>query len=43
MSADELVDSLVIIALNFYKSCPIYNFGSDKAILNHDLAKKIAG
>lgn len=42
MSADELVDSLIIIALNSDKSCPIYNVGSDKAILIHDLAKKIA-
>lgn len=42
MSADELVDSLIIIALNSDKSCPIFNVGSDKAILIHDLARKIA-
>jgi nucleoside-diphosphate-sugar epimerase len=42
MSADDLVDSLIIIALNSDSSCPIYNVGSDEAILIHDLAKKIA-
>ena len=42
MSADDLVDSLMIIALNSVASCPIYNVGSDEAILIHDLAKKIA-
>jgi dTDP-glucose 4,6-dehydratase len=42
MSADDLVDSLIIIALNSDRSCPIYNVGSDEAILIHDLAKKIA-
>ena len=42
MSADDLVDSLIMIALNSNQSCPIYNVGSDEAILIHDLAKKIA-
>jgi nucleoside-diphosphate-sugar epimerase len=42
MSADDLVDSLIIIASNSDRSCPIYNVGSDEAILIHDLAKKIA-
>lgn len=42
MSADDLIDSLIIIALNSDRSCPIYNVGSDEAILIHDLAKKIA-
>lgn len=42
MSADDLVDALIIIALNSNESCPIYNVGSDRAILIHDLAKEIA-
>lgn len=42
MSADDLVESLIIIALNSNQLCPIYNVGSDKAILIHDLARKIA-
>lgn len=42
MSADDLVESLLIIALNSNQSCPVYNVGSDEAILIHDLAKKIA-
>lgn len=42
MSADDLVDALIIIALNSNESCPIYNVGSDRAILIHDLAKDIA-
>jgi len=42
MSADDLVDALIIIALNSNESCPIYNVGSDRAILIHDLAIEIA-
>ncbi len=42
MSADDLVDSLIIIALSSDMSCPVYNVGSEEAILIHDLAKKIA-
>ncbi len=42
MSADDMVNSLLIIAMNSDQSCPIFNVGSDEAILIHDLAKDIA-
>ena len=41
MAADDLVNALLIIALHSNDTCPIFNVGSNKAILIHDLAKKI--
>jgi nucleoside-diphosphate-sugar epimerase len=43
MSADDLVKSLIVVALNSSNNCPIYNIGSDQAISIHDLALKIGG
>jgi len=42
MHADDLVESLIKIALNSNPSCPIYNVGSDQAISIFDLAEEIA-
>ena len=42
MHADDLVESLIKIALNSNPSCPIYNVGSDIPISIFDLAEKIA-
>lgn len=42
MHADDLVESLIKIALNSNSSCPIYNVGSDQAISIFDLAEEIA-
>ena len=42
MHADNLVESLIKIALNSNPSCPIYNVGSDQAISIFDLAEEIA-
>jgi len=41
MHTDDLVRWLMTIVENSSKSCPIYNVGSDKAILINDLATKI--
>mgnify|MGYP001099868584 CR=1 FL=1 len=42
MHADDLVDSLVKIALTSNPDCPVYNVGSDIPISIFSLAKKIA-
>ena len=42
MHADDLVESLIKIALNSNPSCPTYNVGSDQAISIFDLAEEIA-
>ena len=42
MHADDLVDSLIIVALSANQSCPIYNVGSDLPISIFSLAKNIA-
>ena len=42
MHADDLVDSLIKIALSANESCPIYNVGSDKPISLFSLAQNIA-
>ena len=42
MSADDLVNWLIIILKNSNKNCPIYNVGSDEVINLRILAKKIA-
>ena len=42
MHADDLVESLIKIALNSNPSCPIFNVGSDHAISIFDLAEEIA-
>ena len=41
MHADDLVDSLMKIALKSSPQCPIFNVGSDKAIEIRDLANQI--
>lgn len=41
MHADDLVDSLMKIALQSSPQCPIFNVGSDKAIEIRDLANQI--
>lgn len=42
MQADDLVDSLIKIALYSNPECPIFNVGSDQSISIFSLAKKIA-
>ena len=42
MHSDDLVDSLIKVALSSNSNCPIYNVGSDKPISIFLLAKKIA-
>ncbi len=42
MHADDLVEWLMTIAAHANQLCPVYNVGSDKAILMDDLAKLIA-
>jgi len=42
MHADDLVNSLIKVALSSNSNCPIYNVGSDKPISIFLLAKKIA-
>lgn len=42
MHADELVESLIKIALSANSNCPVYNVGSDKEISIFDLANQIA-
>jgi len=42
MHADDLVDSLIKVALSANQSCPIYNVGSDKPISIFSLAENIA-
>ena len=42
MYADDLVEWLMTIADNASTNCPIYNVGSDQAILVSDLAKLLA-
>jgi dTDP-glucose 4,6-dehydratase len=42
MFADDLVEWLMTIADNSSTNCPIYNVGSDQAILVSDLAKLLA-
>ena len=42
MHADDLVDSLIKIALSANESCPIYNVGSDVPISLFSLAQNIA-
>jgi nucleoside-diphosphate-sugar epimerase len=42
MYTDDLVEWLMTIADNSSKNCPIYNVGSDQAILLSDLAKDIS-
>ena len=42
MHSDDLVDSLIKVALSSNTNCPIYNVGSDKPISIFLLAKKIA-
>ena len=42
MHADDLVESLIKIALNSNPSCPIFNVGSDQAISIFNLAEEIA-
>ena len=42
MHADDLVDSLLSIALDSSSSCPIYNVGSDIPVSIFELAYKIA-
>jgi len=42
MYADDLVEWLMTIADNSSTDCPIYNVGSDQAILVNDLAKEMA-
>jgi dTDP-glucose 4,6-dehydratase len=42
MYADDLVEWLMTIADNSSTNCPIYNVGSDQAILVSDLAKLLA-
>jgi dTDP-glucose 4,6-dehydratase len=41
MHADELVDSLMKIALQSSPQCPIFNVGSDQAIEIRDLANQL--
>jgi len=41
MNADDLVDSLIKIALQSSPQCPIFNVGSDEAIEIRDLANQI--
>jgi nucleoside-diphosphate-sugar epimerase len=41
MHADDLVDSLMKIALQSSPQCPVFNVGSDKAIEIRDLANQI--
>jgi len=41
MHADNLVDSLIKIALQFSPQCPVFNVGSDKVIEIRDLANQI--
>jgi dTDP-glucose 4,6-dehydratase len=41
MHADDLVDSLIKIALHSSPQCPIFNVGSDEAIEIRDLANQI--
>lgn len=41
MHADDLVDSLIKIALHSSPQCPVFNVGSDKAIEIRDLANQI--
>jgi dTDP-glucose 4,6-dehydratase len=43
MHSDDLVRWLMTIASNATPNCPIWNVGSNEAILMGDLAKKIAG
>ena len=42
MHANDLVDSLIKIALASNPDCPVYNVGSDIPISIFDLAKQIA-
>jgi len=42
MNADDLVDSLMKVALQSNTKCPIFNVGSDEAIEIRDLANQIA-
>lgn len=42
LHADDLVENLLIIAINSNPNCPIFNLGSDECISIQDLAKKIA-
>lgn len=42
MHADELVESLIKIALSANPNCPVYNVGSDEEISIFDLADQIA-
>jgi nucleoside-diphosphate-sugar epimerase len=41
MYADDLVEWLLTIAQQSSSSCPVYNVGSDQAILIDELARKI--
>lgn len=42
MYADDLVVWLMTIAQHANSDCPVYNVGSDEAVLLHDLAQKMA-
>lgn len=42
MDADDLVESLIEIALTSNPNCPIFNVGSDKQVSIYELAKNIA-
>ena len=42
MEADDLVESLIEIALTSNPNCPIFNVGSDKQVSIYELAKNIA-
>jgi len=42
MHADDLVESLIKVAMSANPTCPIYNVGSDEPISIFSLAKNIA-